>query len=321
MARLRINDIELYYELAGDGTDTVVLVHGSWTDHLSWQFVAPALAERHRVLSYDRRGHSRSERPPMPGSRRLDEDDLAGLIEALDLGAVHLVGNSYGGSISLGLAARRPDLVLSVTAHEPPLLGVTQSDAALTVEISKVNESLADVVELLRSGDLAGGARQFIDAVALGPGSWQMLPEESRRTFAANAATFLDTMDDPQWADLPEPDALPVLLTDGDASPAWLPALVATLAATRYGHAQRHTFGGAGHVPHLSHPHAYAAIVDSFISTTGAESTRSLADNGAHGVLDRPSDGPNSISHNVGADLTPSCQSHPSGGNNERNRT
>ena len=43
MARQRINDIELYYELTGDGDDTIVLVHGSWTDHLSWQFVVPAL--------------------------------------------------------------------------------------------------------------------------------------------------------------------------------------------------------------------------------------------------------------------------------------
>ena len=55
MPRQHINDIELYYELTGDGDETIVLVHGSWTDHLSWQFVVPALAERTRVLSYDRR--------------------------------------------------------------------------------------------------------------------------------------------------------------------------------------------------------------------------------------------------------------------------
>ena len=271
MARQRINDIELYYELTGDGGDTVVLVHGNWTDHLSWQFVAPALAVRHQVLSYDRRGHSRSERPTTPGSRRLDEDDLALLIETLDLGTVHLVGNSYGGSISLGLAARRPDLVRSVTAHEPPLLGITQSYAPLTAELSHVNRRIDDVGEMLRAGDLVGGAQHFIDAVALGPGTWQLLPEENRRTYVANAATFLDTLDDPHWADLPEPDTLPVLLTDGTASPSWLPTIVLALAATTYRHADRHTFVGAGHVPHLTHPHDYVAIVDSFIAATRAE--------------------------------------------------
>ena len=97
MARLHINDIELYYELTGDGDDTVALVHGSWTDHLSWQFVAPALAERHQVLSYDRRGHSSS--PAATGTRHDDEDDLAALIEHLALGPVHVVGSSFGASI------------------------------------------------------------------------------------------------------------------------------------------------------------------------------------------------------------------------------
>jgi pimeloyl-ACP methyl ester carboxylesterase len=266
MARQRINDIELYYERTGDSDSTVVLVHGGWTDHRSWQFVAPALAERHQVVSYDRRGHSRSERPTTPGSRRLDEDDLAALIETLDLGPVHLVGNSYGGSISLGLAARRPDLVLDVAAHEPPLVGVARSYAPLAAELSHVNRLIDDVAEMLRAGDLAGGAQHFIDAVVLGPGSWQLLPEENRRTFVANAATFLDTIGDPHWADPPEPDALPVLLTDGSNSPSWLPTIVSALAASTYRHADRHTFVGAGHVPHLTHPHQYVALIESFMA-------------------------------------------------------
>ena len=46
MPRQHINDLELHDELTGDGDDTLVLVHGCWTDHLSWQFVVPPLAER-----------------------------------------------------------------------------------------------------------------------------------------------------------------------------------------------------------------------------------------------------------------------------------
>ena len=68
-----------------------------------------------------------------------------------------------------------------------------------------------------------------------------------------------------------EPDTLPVLLTDGTGSPTWLPTIVSALAATTYVHADRHTFVGAGHVPHLTHPHDYVAIVDSFIAATRAE--------------------------------------------------
>ena len=44
------NGVKLYYEEAGSG-QPLVLVHGSWTDHHSWDLVAPSLAERFRVVS------------------------------------------------------------------------------------------------------------------------------------------------------------------------------------------------------------------------------------------------------------------------------
>ena len=270
MPRQHINDIELYYELTGDGDDTLVLVHGSWTDHLSWQFVVPALAERHRVLSYDRRGHSRSVGSPRTqGSRRQHEADLAGLIETLDLGAVNLVGNSYGGSISLGLASRRPDLVRCVIAHEPPLLGAAQLRPPLEADLSDVHAIVAQVSELLQAGVPDGGARLFVEHV-LGPGTWQMLPDDNRRTFIANAATFVDMIADPAWAEVPAVGVVPVLLTVGDASPSWLPSIVDALASTAYSHADRHTFAGAGHIPHLTDPESYATTVQSFASATQA---------------------------------------------------
>jgi pimeloyl-ACP methyl ester carboxylesterase len=264
MPQQRINDTELYYELTGNGPDTLVLVHGSWTDHLSWQFVVPSLAERHRVLSYDRRGHSRSSAPiGRHGSRRQHEDDLAALIETLDLGVVTLVGNSYGGSIALGLASRRPDLVRCVVVHEPPLLGVAQLRPSLEADVTEVHEIVAEMTGLLQVGNPEAGARLFVESV-LGPGTWQMLPDDNRRTFIANAPTFVDMIADPAWAEVPRPGVVPVLLTDGDASPPWLPAIVDALASTTYPHAERHTFSGAGHVPHLTHPESFATTVESF---------------------------------------------------------
>src|SRR5215210_3937183 len=91
----------------GDG-ELLVLVHGSWTDHQTWAALVPLLARSFRVVSYDRRGHSRSERGAGPAPRRRDEEDLAALIAALGAGPVHLVGSSYGALIALGLAGRRP---------------------------------------------------------------------------------------------------------------------------------------------------------------------------------------------------------------------
>jgi pimeloyl-ACP methyl ester carboxylesterase len=101
---------------------TAVLLHGLLTDSLaSYYFtLAPALATAGvDVVMYDQRGHGRTERPPT--GYRLDQflDDLEALLDRLSLtGPVHLLGNSFGGTVAFGLAARRPEQVLSILAIE-----------------------------------------------------------------------------------------------------------------------------------------------------------------------------------------------------------
>ena len=63
MSVSRINGIRLYWQTTGTAGDPLVLVHGSWGDRRNWAPVVPALSRSFRVLTYDRRGHSRSERP------------------------------------------------------------------------------------------------------------------------------------------------------------------------------------------------------------------------------------------------------------------
>src|SRR5688572_32004292 len=71
-----INGIRIYSESHGEGAP-IVLVHGSWGDHHNWDRVVPGLARRFRTLTYDRRGHSQSERLASRGSIEEDVADLA----------------------------------------------------------------------------------------------------------------------------------------------------------------------------------------------------------------------------------------------------
>ncbi len=259
------NGVKLYYEEAGSG-QPLVLVHGSWTDHHSWDLVAPSLAERFRVVTYDRRGHSQSERPAGQGSVHEDVADLAALIEGLGLAPAHVVGNSFGGSITLRLAAERPELFLSLSAHEPPLFGLVAADPA----VAAAQEEFAAVVELLSAGDMEGGARRFVDMI-LGPGAWDhQLPPEVRQTVINNAPTWLDETRDPEALTLdPVPLAhfsRPALLSTGSASPPFFAPVVAGLAETIPG-VRQHTYEGAGHIPHQTHSDQFVDAVTSFVRT------------------------------------------------------
>lgn len=270
---LTVNGAQLFHEITGTSDIPVVLVHGSWGDHHNWAPVVPALAESFRVLTYDRRGHSQSARGSGDGTLRQDALDLASLLEALDLAPAHVVGSSFGASVALRLACDRPELFRSLTAQEPPLFGLLQEDAMLRAPLTAMQERVGSVVRLLQSGEIEEGARRFVETIAFGPGAWDRLPERTRQTFIANAATWLEELDDPYWATLDLARLRrytgPALLTRGDRSPPFFPAVVGRIART-LPQSTEHLFAGAGHVPHIEQPEAYIAVVTRFIRAADA---------------------------------------------------
>jgi pimeloyl-ACP methyl ester carboxylesterase len=257
MPQTEANGVTLYYEIHGGG-EPLVLVHGSWVDATRWRFVVPGLAESFRVLVYDRRGHSRSERPERPGSVDEDGDDLAALLETLDLAPAHVATNSYGGNIALRLATRRPEIFRSLSCHEPPLWSLLEGDPERQEILQQAARSLDGVGRWIADGDHERAARQFVEEVAFGPGAWENeLPPEMRAIFVHNAPTFLDELQDPKQLRIDE-DAvshleLSVRLTQGSESPSTFPAVIDRLIEL-IPHASRETIDGAGHAPQQTHP-------------------------------------------------------------------
>jgi pimeloyl-ACP methyl ester carboxylesterase len=272
MPSARVNGVQIHYELVGSG-EPLVLVHGSWGDHTSWRFVAPSFSEHFRVLTYDRRGHSKSERPQGQGSFSEDAADLAALIERLDLQPAHVAGSSAGASIVLRLAGERPELFQSLGAHEPPLWDLLEGDPEAEAQLERVRAGERPVLKLLAAGKDAEAARQFTETFIFGPGSWERLPDETRETFTFNAPTFLDESRDPdQYAlDLEGLDrfSAPALLTDGSDSPPFYPAVLDRIAPA-ISTAERKTLPGTGHVPHISHPETYVEAVLPFLRSVAS---------------------------------------------------
>jgi pimeloyl-ACP methyl ester carboxylesterase len=91
---------------------------------VTWAAQRP-LAERFELVIPNRRGF-----PPGPDVERVDFEDEAAWLERYLEPGTHLVGHSYGGVISLFAAARRPELLRSLTVIEPPAFGVARGDPA-----------------------------------------------------------------------------------------------------------------------------------------------------------------------------------------------
>jgi pimeloyl-ACP methyl ester carboxylesterase len=109
MPKVTANGVELYYELHGPAlADVLVLSNGILMSTASWGYQLPVLSRYLRVLLYDCRGMWQSAHPAGPYSMEQHADDLAALLDALQIEAAHIGGISYGGEISLAFAMRHP---------------------------------------------------------------------------------------------------------------------------------------------------------------------------------------------------------------------
>ncbi len=114
MPQIRVNDVELFYEEKGAGSEVMLFSHGYLMNHTMYDAQVEQFKDRFRCIAYDQRGHGRSEN--VTSSYNLDAlvNDAIALIEALNIAPVHFVGLSTGGFVGLRIALRRPELLKSL---------------------------------------------------------------------------------------------------------------------------------------------------------------------------------------------------------------
>lgn len=113
MAIFERSGIELFYEIHGEGP-ALLLIHGLGSSGLDWEYQLPAL-KGFKVINIDLRGHGRSTRGHIPIRIELFAQDLAALLDHLQIASAHVVGLSLGGGVAFQLALDRPALVRSLT--------------------------------------------------------------------------------------------------------------------------------------------------------------------------------------------------------------
>src|SRR5919112_1248563 len=138
MPKVQVGNVGLYYEEHGAG-EPVVLVPGFGTGLWIWYRQIPSLAEAFRVIAFDPRGVARSDKPDEPMTIRRYADDVAALLEALNVERAHVLGASFGGFVAqefaLAYPARTRSLILCCTSfggprHRPPAPETLQAIAS-----------------------------------------------------------------------------------------------------------------------------------------------------------------------------------------------
>ncbi|HKA11787.1 MAG TPA: alpha/beta hydrolase [Candidatus Dormibacteraeota bacterium] len=157
---LRVPGATLYYEVRGSGP-VLLLICGGVYDAAGYAALAERLADRYTVVTYDRRGNSRSplDGPPSPQRIEVHGDDAHRVLAAVGVTTgepAHVFGNSSGAMIGLELAARHPEQGRTLVAHEPPLFELLPDRDYWRAAIRNVEDTFS------REG--AGAAMQALGA-------------------------------------------------------------------------------------------------------------------------------------------------------------
>jgi len=113
MPIVKVGDINMYYEVHGDG-EPLVLIMGYGCNSRWWFGQISTLSQEYRVVAFDNRGAGLSDKPDVSYTMEMMAGDTAALLDALAIDAAHIYGVSMGGMIAQEFALRYPDRVVSL---------------------------------------------------------------------------------------------------------------------------------------------------------------------------------------------------------------
>ena len=250
-ARLRVRT-------AGKGP-AVLLIHGWTLDLDMWTPQFATLANRYRLIAFDRRGFGSST-----GAPGIDHDlaDIEQLLAELSLDQIAIVGMSQGARVALRWAMRYPHRTTCLVLDGPPrdLLAVGRSDGEITFTVYR---------ELVRSEGIEAFRRQWLEHPLMRlhthDGRARTLLREMVNRYPGRDLLADDTERVCSVSDLSQLD-LPVLIINGEHDSAARIGTGTDLARA-LPDARLAVIPAAGHLSNLDNPGAYNAVLGEFLSS------------------------------------------------------
>jgi 3-oxoadipate enol-lactonase len=254
--KTRIGDREMSYSATGQGR-AVILVHAFPLDGRMWEDTAKGLAGKCHVIAPDMAGFGGS--PLGPGDRSIADmaDDVAALMDSLDIAKATVGGMSMGGYVSLAFAAR----------HADRLEGLILADTRAAADSDAARAARADALALVEAHGVAAYAERQLGAL-LSPSASDAVRDRVRELCRQNpqgvCAGIRALRDRPdRRAELPDIrcPTLAIVGSDDKISPrAEMAAIAEAIPGSRLTE-----IPGAGHLSNLEKPAEFVAAISNFI--------------------------------------------------------
>lgn len=166
---IKIKGAPIEYMDIGKG-EPIVFIHGGTADYRAWGHFEIPISENHRFIAYTQRFFGTQVWPAVSDddmkkiSLETFAQDLAAFIEQLDVGPVHVVTWSFGGSVATYLSVTRPDLFKSAIHFEPIFGGLSAGDPTISPARADHQKLYAPMVERMKANDIQGAGMRFIEA-------------------------------------------------------------------------------------------------------------------------------------------------------------
>lgn len=272
---IRANGADISYVSQGAGAP-VVFVHGAVADLRFWEPQRAAFAKHYRFISYSQRYHGAGGWPDEGNQYSVETHvaDLAGFINALKLGPVHLVGLSYGGTVAALLATKEPQLLRTLTLAEPGAFALLGESPEGKAALEEWTQGTVPIMTTLKAGDNVGATKQLV-ALVIGDSveNFDKLPPDLRQSLLDNARTL------PRLFAAPQPtitcDALrgikvPTLIIRGERTPRFFTAINAAVSKCIAG-SEAVTITKASHAMSFDNPMEFNRAVMGFIGQYAAQ--------------------------------------------------
>lgn len=267
MPKIRVNEIELYYERHGTGKPLLLIAglgFGAW----SWFCQIPTLAQEFTTIVFDNRGVGQSDKPDVEYTIKMMADDAAGLLRALKVERAHVLGHSMGGYIAQELALSSPDLVAGLVLVSTSFGGKNAVLMSAETAAQMRSELEADDPEVaLRRGLRLRFSDRFIAEHPDVINEFVTVRKAHLPSRAAWLRQFAACLSFETESRLGSLDA-PTLIVTGDDDPI-VPAENSRRLAARIPGSQLRVFEGARHLVFIERAEEFNHIVIEFLKASG----------------------------------------------------